>query len=188
MTRTTPALLALLPAFAFGYLACTGEPATEDQETIVEEESAIVAPDQTLIGTFRNQEIRLGSLVLLVLKSDGTYHSGTPVACIAAPCPPVAEDGQYTIWRRDGGTYMSLYPEDQRAPTRYQYAHVGDSLRMKRLGDGQWISLQRTQNASWCEEPKDCSLQNLPVGPCASQWRCESDLCRYSCRPILPTE
>lgn len=188
MSRKTHALLALIPAMALGYSACVVEPSTIDEEVVVEEESEIVAPNPALIGTFRNQEFRPGALAMLVLKSDGTYHRGTVVACVTAPCIPPQDDGQYMLWVRGGQTYLSLVPDDGGTAERYQYTLRGDAMRIARLGERGWMSLQKTENAAWCGEPMDCTLQNLPVGPCANEWHCMSNICSYSCQPPILDE
>lgn len=182
MARNTFAFLALIPALTLGFMACTGEQATVDEEAVVEQESEIVAPERDLFGTYRNQYFRLGSLALLVLKSDGTYHRGTVVGCsTSAPCTPAADDGAYMLWARSGETYVSLYPDDGGRVDRFQYVLKGEMMRITRLGEGNWMTLAKTINASWCGEPVDCTVQNLPVGPCAGEWYCAHDVCGYSC-------
>jgi hypothetical protein len=190
MPRTQHALFLLAPVFALGNLACVGSPVIESEETNVEDEAAIVPPARDLIGTFRNDVYFIGSVPLLVLKLDGTYHRGMIVGCTATtPCTPAAADGRYTLWQRDAGTYMSLYPFDRTgAVEHYRYALQGSTLRLLPLGSATWMSLQRTEDAAWCGVPEDCSLQNLPVGPCASQWRCVSSVCSYSCGPVWSPE
>jgi len=109
MKRTQIALIALIPAFALGYSACVGGPGTEDEETTAEGEAAMIAPDPALIGTYRNEVIRIDSLYLLVLMKDGTYHRGMTAECTRAPCS-VEDDGYYRLWLQDKETYISLYP------------------------------------------------------------------------------
>lgn len=190
MNRTPHALFALAPVLALGWPACTGSPEIESDEPVAEDAAAMIAPDPDLAGTFRSQEIRAGALSLLVLKLDGTYHRGTVVACVTTPCPPVQDDGRYALWERGGETHLSLMPEGGTTSLaeRYRYALAGDTLRILRVGDRSWTSLQRTENEAWCAEPEDCSLQRLPVGPCAGEWQCASETCSYSCRPSLPAE
>jgi hypothetical protein len=189
MLRTRHALFGLAPVFALGYLACVGSPGIESEDTNVDDEAAIAAPAPDLIGTFRNDVYFMGSVPLLVLKVDGTYHRGMIVDCTTTPCTPPQADGRYRLWQRDADTYMSLYPVDTAGVVEhYRYVLAGDTLRLLRLDGGTWMSLQRTENEAWCGVPQDCSLQDLPVGPCASQWRCASNLCSYSCAPMRPTE
>lgn len=184
MLRTKLALLALVPALALGYSACVGEADTEDPEAVMEEEATIVAPDPALIGTFRAVKLAVGQLALLVLKSDGTYHRGTLVACVTGPCNPASDDGKYTLWYRGGESFMTLYPDSRTASEeRYQYYLRGSALRITRIGDPAWMTLGKTDGAAWCDVTNDCALQNLPVGPCATDWYCATNVCTYSCRP-----
>lgn len=187
MLRTKLALFALIPAFTFGAFACVGDPTTVDEEFVVEDEAAIVAPQRDLFGTFRSTVTRPGTMPLLALMSDGTYHRGMMVACFTAPCNPVQEDGYYSLWIRDRGTYMTLYSHDG-AVDKYAYGLAGNTLRIRRLGESTWTSMTRTVDASWCGEPADCELQNLPVGPCAGAWYCGLNVCSYSCWPPDPIE
>jgi hypothetical protein len=185
MLRNNLALLALVPAIALGYSACVGEADTEDPEAVMEEEATIVAPNPALIGTFRTVKFEVGQLALLVLKSDGTYHRGTLVACFTGPCNPAADDGKYTLWYRGGEAFMSLYPNSRVDSTvdRYQYYLRGSALRITRVGEQSWMTLGKTDGAAWCDATNDCALQNLPVGPCATDWYCAANVCTYSCLP-----
>ena len=61
----------------------------------------------------------------------------------------------------------------------------GDTLRLMRSGARFWMTLERTPDAAWCGVPRDCSLQNLPIGPCAGAWYCGASTCDYLCRPPL---
>jgi hypothetical protein len=187
MKRTQAALLALIPAFALGYSACVGGAASESDDTTAEEESAMIAPDPGLIGTFRNEENRIDSLSLLVLMRDGTYHRGMTVGCPREACA-VEDDGDYRLWVRGKERFISLYPYSSRIADEYGYVLDGETLRIAEVGNGDWTSLQKTESASWCAEPVDCDLQNLPVGPCAGAWQCARAICNYSCGPIWPTE
>lgn len=183
MFRKYLALLALVPAITLGYSACTGEGDTEDDEALLQDEAAIVPLNPALIGTFRNVKLQVGQLALLTLKSDGTYHRGTVVACITAPCPPVAEDGTYTLWYRWDDAFMSLYPDGSREVLKYQYLLRESTLRLHPMGTREWITLAKTEGAAWCAVDRDCALQNLPEGPCAADWYCATNTCHYSCLP-----
>lgn len=183
MLRTHSTLLALLPMIALGYSACVAAPDTEDPEAVFEEEAAIATPNPALIGTFRPERLEVGKLALLVLKADGTYHRGTLVKCVMAPCNPAADDGQYTLTYRGRETFLWLTPEGEGGMDRYQYVLKGGYLRLMRLGDAEWMTLAKTDGAAWCEETLDCRLQNLPTGPCATDWYCSANVCQYSCWP-----
>lgn len=189
MLRTTLASLALVPALVLGHLACVGAGAV-DEEAVQQEESAIAVTNPALIGTFRGIKLQVGELALLTLKSDGTYHRGTVVACFTTPCYPASEDGAYAVSSRNGETFLALYPEDRSVVERYEYGLRGDTLRLRRLMDtsGKWITMVKTEGASWCDVDNDCHVQNLPEGPCATDWYCAANVCTYSCLPPFPAE
>lgn len=182
MLRMLKALPALVPAFLLGLASCTADPSLLGEMDLAEGEAAIVAPTSALYGTFRSTTAQPGALVALTLLKDGTYHRGQMVACFTLPCEPPMDDGYFSIWRRDGRDYMTLF-SDAGGQDRYQYALSGDTMRIRLLGGSMWMSLTRTVDASWCGEPADCTLQNLPVGPCAGGWYCGYNVCSYSCWP-----
>lgn len=190
MLRTRYALAALVPALALGLATCsTSEPVTESEDAIAEGEAAFVVRMPSLAGTYRSDAIRIGSLSLLVLKTDGTYHRGMVVACFTTPCPPVEEDGRYRLLRRGDMTFLTLIPDDTSGTVdHYRYVALGDTLRIVRVGELSWTSLVRTTTEAWCAERQDCELQYLPPGPCGSQFQCVESTCNHACRPPGMTE
>lgn len=183
MFRTQIVFLALLPALALGWAACAGEVDTEE-DTVVEEGSAMVAPNQGLFGTFRSQPTMFGGISLLALKSDGTYHRIRLIAQETTQYGP-EDDGIYHVTSRGNVNQMTLYSNDSDAIDRYQYVLSKGTLRLMRSGARFWMTLERTPDAAWCGVPRDCSLQNLPIGPCAGAWYCGANTCDYLCRPPL---
>ncbi len=179
MLRTQLAFLALLPALALGWGACTGETDSGD-DAVAEEGAAMVAPRPGLFGTFRGKPTALGGLTMLVLKSDGTYHRARLFVSETAPYAP-ADDGIYQITVRGGATMMTLYPNASDVVDRYQYVLAGDTLRVWPVDMRAWTTLKRTPDAAWCDVPRDCDLQNLPVGVCAGTWNCGGNVCDYTC-------
>src|SRR5688572_7986645 len=111
MKRTHLALIALIPALAFGYSACAGEPETESDEAVAEEEAAVVDHDPALLGTYRSRDLQFGATSLLAFMADGTYHRARMVACVTSPCPPIAEDGRFVLGSLGPATYLTLFPE-----------------------------------------------------------------------------
>src|SRR5262245_32357198 len=77
--------------------------------------------DSNLIGTFVSDSRRPGDLTQLVLKTNGTFHSATLVACFAPPCHPVQEDGIYRISARGSLRYITLVNLEGTVMDRYEY-------------------------------------------------------------------
>lgn len=181
MLRTHAALLALIPAFALGSLSCTGAVPTEEEETVMEDEAAVLAADRDMYGTFRATITQPGDMSLLVLMTDGTYHRQIRMPCsTTGPCYPAEDDGSFALWSRDGRGYMTL-ASDTGGAVKYELVLMGDWLRLRPLGQRAFQSLTRTVDASWCGEVRDCHLQNLSPGDCAGVWSCGSSLCNYAC-------
>lgn len=188
MLRSRLAFLALVPAMALGYAACTGEVDVEDPEAVLEEEAAIAVPSPDLIGTFRHVRPEPDRLAVLTLKSDGTYHRGLLIGCYGEKCRIDEDDGEYKVWYRGGESFMSLFPNDAREVDEYRYILRDGSLRLRPLGERIWHTLEMDDGAAWCATSNDCALQNLPVGPCASDWYCSANVCTYSCQEPWPEE
>lgn len=184
MLRTHLAFMALVPALALGGAACTAD--LDSGEGVMESEAAMTTPTPELFATFRGDAKNVGDLPLLVLKADGTYHRTIVVPCMPSPCAPIEDDGLYQLWGRDGGNYISFYPDDGSPVDRFQYAIAADTLRLRRMTERDAFHLHRTIDRAWCEEPRDCALQTLPAGPCGGgTWTCftATEICKYSCRP-----
>ncbi|MBK8254168.1 MAG: hypothetical protein IPK82_16065 [Polyangiaceae bacterium] len=188
MLRTTLALLALIPTLVMGTSTCASPVESEDFDDVAEEAAEIAAVPKAMIGTFRTGRPEVGQPTVVTFMTDGTYHRAGVVACFAAPCPPVEENGNYTVWYRDRGSYVSFYPDTDRSLENYQFYITGNVLRMNKVGTPNWVSLLRTESGAWCGETPDCWLQNLPTGPCASNWYCAQNMCKYSCLPPDPEE
>lgn len=186
MWRTQLAFFALVPALALGWTACTAD--VDSGEGVLEGEAAMVAPRYDLFGTYRGESKQFGAITLLVLKSDGTYHRGIVVPCMPSICTPMDDDGTYQLWGREGGNYISFYPDDGGPVDRFQYATAGDTIRMRRMTERGAFHLHKTINSAWCGEPADCNVQGLPPGPCSGgDYYCmtNTETCRYYCRPPL---
>lgn len=185
MNRTLYALL-LAPALASAACA-VGEVGPQPTSDVGTAEAPMIIND-AMMGTFTATEMRVGQLAQLVLKTDGTYHTGQVVACLIGPCPPVTQDGAYRLEIRSGATYLALLGADNQIDARYQYVLTGDTLRLRsvypRTKSETWLTMARAEQA-WCDVDKDCATQNLPTGPCASEWMCgENNACVYECAPI----
>lgn len=184
MLRTHLALVALIPALALGWTACTADVDSGEDADLAEGEAAIATPQTGLFGTFRGKSKAVGTMPLLAFLADGTYHRSVIVPCMPSPCEPMEEDGLYQTWSRDGGTYLTLYPNDGSTADRLQYGLSGDTLRIRRMTGRVVFSLTRTTGEAWCEGSRDCALQNLPVGPCnGGRYLCATaeEVCHYSC-------
>ncbi|HZF50766.1 MAG TPA: hypothetical protein VE093_19035 [Polyangiaceae bacterium] len=157
---------------------------TDVIDTYTEEEAftgGSLVPE--LLGTFRADALHIGELTMLALKSDGTFHYGMVVACVAGQeCAPAAEDGQYKLLHRASDRFIELYNVKDILRGRFQYELVGDTLRLRRTdtGGGEWRSMSRT-DAPWCASASDCGLQNLKGAECAGAWECSKNECAFQC-------
>lgn len=179
------ALLALIPAAAIGigYMACSGGDEAVNEAAILEAESAAVAGagDPHVVGTWRAGDVKAGGTTLMVFKTDGTFARGMAVVCATTPCPDVLAQGKYQTFTLDKHTFVTLQENDM-IIDRYEYRVIGETMRLLRIGKGGvWESVTKTMDKPWCAVPNDCSVQNLPVGPCAGQWLCGANVCNYQC-------
>lgn len=187
MLRAHHTMLFLLPAILVGYAACGGEDASED--TTVEDVGAVeaqVSTEPMILGTFKDEGAHSG-IALLTLKKDLTFHLEEGVECIHAPCIPPALDGLYKMGTKDGSPVLVLMNKDTTsAPAEYlRYMLRGDVLYLAPATRySTWQALRRTEDQAWCAVPNDCALQNLPIGPCAGQWYCPANVCKYACGPV----
>lgn len=146
------------------------------------EDLAVLGREPTPIGTFRSDEVRIGQLMLLVLKDDGTFHSGIAAACAfpVESCTPV-RDGYYHVSQRSpGNAGLYLYNADGDPIDQYQYHLAGDTLHLRRLSSMEWYTMDRSASA-WCGEASDCEVQGLGTAACIGEWMCSTNQCRYSC-------
>jgi len=187
MLRARYTMLILLPAIFVGYAACGGEDASED--TTVEDIGVAEAQSTTqpmILGTFRDEGAHAG-IAVLTLKKDLTYHLEEGVECIRAPCILPEMNGLYKMGTKDGVPVLVLMDKNTTsAPVEYlRYKYTRDTLYVapdSRLGT--WQALKRTEAQAWCGVPNDCALQDLQIGPCAGQWYCPANVCRYACGPV----
>lgn len=175
----------LLLASTLALAGCAdGTPAPSSDVAEAEEPFASGSLDPQLVGTFRGDTVALGELMLLVLKSDGTFHYGMVIVCATAPqpCGPIEEGGNYKLTQKDAMNFLELYSEKGIQRARYQYAFDGDALRMRRVdtGSGIWRTMTRSDSA-WCGAPADCGVQNLAEGTCVGDWECLWNVCSYQC-------
>lgn len=174
------AILGLIPAFALGLLSCTVDPTTEEVNT-AEDESALVAADRDMFGTYRAIVTTPGGMPLLVLKTDGTYHRTIRMPCpTTGPCVPAQDDGEFGIRQNGRTSYMYLY-SDTGGVGAYQFDLEDETLRLRPVDKRELISMRRTVEATWCGERQDCMLQNLSDPSCMGTWMCGSNLCNYGC-------
>ena len=125
----------------------------------------------------------------------GNFHSATLVECVAPPCDPVQEDGTYTISRRDSRRHITLFDVEHAVIDRYQYQWRDSALdllkvnpQVEAMRTTDWLPMWLSTTA-WCatptvppsSAPSDCPLQNLPIGPCAGEWSCVSNVCAWDC-------
>ena len=188
MLRTYCAILALVPAIALGYLACGGEGLDGDREIVGQEGAAIVLPSPALIGTFRATKREVGKLSLLAIESNGSYHREILASCNEKTCVVTEDDGKYSLSVRDGEPVLSLRAGREGPIDQYRYALRSGLLWLSPLGRSDFMLLGKTDGSAWCRATRDCDLQNLPEGPCATDWYCQDSVCAYSCLPPAETE
>jgi hypothetical protein len=140
-----------------------------------------------LAGTYDGEARRAGDLTKLVFKTDGSYHAAQLVYCISAPCDPVEADGRFRLFSRAGNRYVELSQAQGIDVVRYQYTWRGTTLLLRRPDASEWQRLTPSSTA-WCAAQADCSLQELPEGPCAGAWSCEASACKYDCRASWPSQ
>lgn len=183
MLHTRNVILGLIPAFALGFLSCTTDITTEKEENIAEDEAMFVAADREsdLYGTYRAFVISPGTLSLLVLKTDGTYHRAIPMPCPTwEPCDVAEDDGQFSIRHGAVASYLVLY-SDTGGVGKYEFVLQGDTMRIRPFGQKSFVLMEKTAEESWCGERRDCFLQNLSVPSCPGVWHCGANLCDYAC-------
>lgn len=180
MLRSRIAILGVIPALALGSLSCAADPVTE-VEDVAEDETTLVAADRAVYGTYRAIAVSLGEMPLLVLKTDGTYHRTIAMPCsTAGPCVPAQDDGQFAFRSGARETYLHLY-SDTGGVGKYEFVHVGGTIRLRLVGQTEFMSLRKTTDAPWCAEVYDCSVQNLEAPSCAGVWHCGASTCGYAC-------
>jgi hypothetical protein len=172
MLRATLPILLLLSGLVLGSCAV----ASVDDETVADTEDAITLQGN-LPGTWRAEDHIARRSKLIVLKTDGTYHSETQLACGPGACPPLAQDGRYRVYGNRRVSYLALFSDGARQVERYQYILGRGELLLRSVAPGgEWHTLLRATPA-WCGVPRDCTLQDLPASPALSFWRCEQDAC-----------
>lgn len=181
MLRATLPILLLLPGLVIGSCAVGN---FDDDEVVANAEESISLGQATLPGTWRARAYVAGQPQTLVLKTDGTYHSEKLVVCMRAPCPALAEDGGYRAYDDRRVSYLALFDRSKDVE-QYEYVVRHDELRIRRVGPaGEWYTMTRFEPA-WCAVPRDCALQDLPLGPPLTYWHCAQNTCSLGhVRPV----
>ncbi|MFT3773389.1 MAG: hypothetical protein QM820_49045 [Minicystis sp.] len=184
MLRATLRAMLLVPVLALGSCVVENPSVEPEAEPVAEVEEELTPGMSELVGTFTGDPRMAGDLALLVLKTNGTYHTGKLVYCVAAPCPPVGEDGRYRVYQREGISRLTLYTRGNTEV--YDYVLRGDTLLLRNMERGaRWMDLHR-DNTAWCAMPNDCMLQRLSPGPCPGRYQCEANACNFTCRMTDP--
>lgn len=178
MLRAHRGWLVLLPALALGVAGCVVEGDSEDWG---EAANASVAEEPEIYGTFRSERIEDGQITLLTLMDNGQYHR-TEIRDCAVRCAAVKTDGQFTRMFRGEEAMLVLKPARGAGGDAYQYVlREQDTLALRPIHEKVWMTLDRTVTKAWCAADDDCQMQGLPVGPCASDWFCGGNVCKYAC-------
>ena len=183
MLRAGKTILALAPLILVGYAACADPSGNTDPSGVAQEDDAAMWAKPPLVGTFRNADKNWG-IAVLTLKTDYTYHKEDGVVCVRAPCIGPQVNGKYTFSKRDGMNMLVLLDASGARVGVYNYK-VGDheTLYIAERGTDAWQTLHHS-DVAWCAEPRDCGLQDLPVGICSGTWTCPENVCLYECGQI----
>ena len=184
LTRFVPMAAALLLAGAACNVASSSadNDGLPDQEDNAGKEDGVIRP----VGTFVNDAATAGQPALLVLKSDKTYHMGTRVYCVRAPCDPIADDGRYKYSISRGTRYIRLYDASGDLLARYAYTFVDGVLSLRLSGTEEWFDMTYAADA-WCAAPADCELQDLITPLCIGEFQCNANACSWHCGVAVPS-
>lgn len=167
-------------------IGCSGEdpeldkPADEQFVGAVEQKLPAPVPGTPAIyGTWIGARTA-GPLDMVVLMTNGQFHTSKSVVCVKAPCDPIVQNGTFKLYTREERAFIELQP----APgewVRYEYEVTSDKLRLRPLVAGsEWFMLAPA-GAAWCAGSRECNYQNLPPGVCAGAYECEKNACVWTC-------
>lgn len=181
MLRARLSVLTIASVLAFA--ACGGDKTSNESARSQAQQAMPAADSLEYAGTFTSATRQVGDFTQLVLKTDGTYHRATLVACFREPCDPVQQDGLFRFSREATRAYLDFYQLNSEQIERYDYSRHGDLMNLHVVGrPGEGFSMQRAPVA-WCASSGDCAVQNLADGPCAGQYVCGRNMCNFQCGP-----
>ena len=167
---------------------CAGEDPEQDKSATDQFAGAIeqtlpapVPGTPLLYGTWSGPK-EAGRIDMIVLMTNGSYHTSQNVVCAKAPCDPITSDGTFKLFTRDKRTYLELNgAAASREVSRYEYAASSNTLRLRPLVAGsEWFALDHS-GIAWCSSERECNFQNLPPGICAGGYKCEQNACNWKC-------
>lgn len=176
----------VLPLVSLGCtpIGCSGEDPeldkSADEQFVGAVEQQLPAPGtSSLYGTWIGPKMA-GHVDMLVLMTNGLYHTAESVVCVKEPCDPITRDGAFKLYARDKRTYVELQLKGAE-PIRYEYVASNDNLRLRPLVAGsEWFAMDPSGTA-WCATARECNYQNLPTGVCAGGYECEKSICAWKC-------
>lgn len=168
------------------FLGCSSadssEPGSTDESEVLDLDGKADGLSKP-VGTYElSKPSTMGSRdpILLVLKTDKTYHLEIQVQCITHPCYPIGIDGEYKLTKSTTSSKRFIKLDDGQDVTRYEYklSQTG-KLSLRIAGTTPWAEMTRAEQG-WCGEPADCNVQMLPQPKCPGEWQCEANACSYS--------
>jgi hypothetical protein len=162
----------VVAALAAGVLGCGTDAPQVDSAAEAQERAPIKRPS---VGTYRDAAPAIGGIQLLVLKSNGRYHSQK----FAGRAKPRMEDGTYNIATQNGIVLihaLNLTPKGGKMVS-YDFAVNGNLLELSQKGAVK-AHLLLTE-PQWCAINLDCKLQGL-VSPEGGEMACKSNACVIS--------
>lgn len=133
------------------------------------------------VGSFWQEGAAPGEPLVVVLKTDMTFHYETLVVCVVAPCNPIAHDGTYA-WSKSGTTrYIRFLDAEGNLIERFAYKLSGDTLKLRAKGATAWLALDRKFGEGWCAAAEDCWHQEITTVSCMGRFTCEANACAFEC-------
>jgi hypothetical protein len=145
-------------------------------------ETMRVAP----VGSFVNDEPQGEEFLVLMLKTDGTFHREKVITCAsdltAVRCRPIVSDGLYEIIGSGAARSIRFLDQEGGLIDEYVYRNTGDMLKLRLNSGSEWQSMH-LDAGGWCVEADDCALQELRPSDCSGEWTCTQRACQYRCAP-----
>lgn len=168
---------------------CSGEDPEQDkpadEQFVGAVEQSLPRPDPNasqLYGTWKGPQVP-GHFDLLVLMTNGRYHSAEAVTCVKAPCDPIVHEGAFKLYTREARTFFELERTGS-VPLRYEYAISENKLRLRPLVQGsEWFVLE-DPGIAWCSNDRECTVQALPPGVCSGRYVCGQNACAWKCAAL----
>jgi hypothetical protein len=171
--------MVLLVAGSFG---CGGSSDTSEvDDPIGGKEDSLLKP----VGAFFKEDPNAGEFMVLVLRSDYTFHREKQIHCVKAPCDPLVTDGKYKFTKSRGVTYVRFLDQDGKLIDRYRWTYTDNKLEIGQTADEVFTMVRNTIDG-WCQAAEECAKINLVFSGGDNSltfYRCENNQCSI---PPLP--